>query len=220
MGVIAPLPSAFTKTVNTTVNTMNTTQPSKSSNISVGVVSGGSGVPSCDCVCPYAAKIVILGIGSTANSPEARWFQENVPGSTIYPLSGGLAARINQIRNQIKQIQGNLCPKQKILIIGYSLGASIAKNLKSEFPCIDVIAVDPPDTNWCRFFMARWVSPALRQICRSNSVSANTTVNWTSGNSGDTGNHYPWNNATANAQKLRDLKATIDNARCEPEAMI
>ena len=101
LGVIAPLPSASTQTVNTTVkttvNTTNTIQRSKSVDIAVGVLSDVTTVASCDCVCPYAAKIVILGKGSTANSPEARWFQENVPGSTIYPLDGGLAARINQI---------------------------------------------------------------------------------------------------------------------------
>jgi hypothetical protein len=171
---------------------------------------------SCSCACPYVERIVILGKGSTTNSPEAVWFSENVRSDIIYPLEdGNLQERIDQIKKRIKNSQGNSCPKKKILIIGYSLGGSVAKNFKKEFPCVDIVTVDPPSSAWCNLFIPQFFNKELAQICKSNNLKSNQNINWTNGDSGNTSEHYPWGNPAANLEKLQALISSLNSFQCK-----
>lgn len=173
----------------------------------------------CPCVCPYGKIIVVLGVKSKPGDKEYEWFKEHFPSAELIPLRRSAGdAKFKEIKERIMtQVNDPVCPKQKILLIGYSMGAAIVKSLEAECAdCADIIAIDPPyPSKICTrtlVWLSKPFSAQLRQICKASPITLtgnDEQINWTNGNSLNP-DHYPWNNLTKeNVRKLEELKETI-----------
>lgn len=174
----------------------------------------------CPCVCPYGKVMIILGVKSKPGDKDYEWFKKNFPTAELIPLGKTAGdAKIAEIRKiATDYVNDPKCPKQKLLLVGYSLGGAIVKSLKADCgDCADIIAIDPPyPTKVCTrtlVWLSKPFSAQLREICRGASATIDDSdlqINWTDGNSLNP-RHYPWRNLDAlGAQRLTDLKSAID----------
>lgn len=186
------------------------------------------------CTCPYTV-MVIGGKGGDLNNPFYKWMDANVKGFQHLPLAdanddGKGASDVSpEIVNGVKRlVKEQLGQKNKILLIGYSLGGSvafnIAKELDSKKSCIETFLIDPtstchaaiPDNGFGQFF-ARLARNDADQICKAtNGGMMNDKANivdWTQGQGADTktGVHFPFDKTDAQSKRqLVALKAAID----------
>ncbi len=189
--------------------------------VSSNTDSGSGVVTACPCVCPYGKIIIVLGIKSKPGDKDYEWFKSNFPTAELIPLGKSAGdAKIAEIKKKVLDyVNDTKCPKQKLLLIGYSLGAAIVKDLKADCKdCADIIAIDPPYPSRVCTRTLVWISKPfsaqLRQICRGSSADMSDPddiqVNWTNGNS-LSGDHYPWRNLNRqNTERLAALKRMID----------
>ncbi len=194
-----------------------------SSAISSSSVRTSSIVKKCDCICPngtYGLRIFIGGKGSKKDSEHIKWIQE-ISGSgeefVIITLDQGVNNAYKQVENLIKEKQSG-CPKVKVLIVGFSLGAALATNLEKALDkgnCIDTFTIDGPSgnsgkTDWCKMKVPSLFNAELKQICKARNSPNYRDVNWTNGNSGSS-DHYPWSDPEKYKDVLDDLKKRLKN---------
>lgn len=171
--------------------------------------------------------IAIGGIGSEQNDKFFSTIKEVAPGAQRIWLRGsGRGIRETGMKNAsayiLHQINEAASQNKRVLVIGHSLGATIAHNLESQAgpnARITYLKVDPPyNTPW------KYAPPgvanispiasAINQSVQNGIANDPFTLSWTDGKTvmwGSNPTHAPWNDLAVpgNQERVNSFKALV-----------